>query len=112
MRPNQAHAIVAPAISKATARPASVAKGRCDMAVVRQRYAWEDDENDVMILDRHPSRPIPRTTTPGIRRSHSSRWRIPDEGGDQQAELVQFETDASGRVVRLVAPGYYLVRRL
>jgi hypothetical protein len=33
------------------------------------------------------------------------------KGGSQTGELVRFETDAAGRVTRLVFPGYYVVRQ-
>ncbi len=51
------------------------------------------------------------------RRGRTTRWTpvlrdvIRMKGSDQQGELLRFESDGAQKITRLVAPGYYLLRR-
>jgi len=113
---NQAYAIVAPAIAKAALIAAEAKTPTPDSAWSKYAgvYTWEDEEIHVAVLDGKltmfdPSEDNPwaskvvlEPVKPGV---------FKQVGGDATGETVTFVTDASGKVTRYDAPGYYMVRR-
>ena len=111
---NQAIAIVAPAIAKATA--AAPVTPTTDPAWQKYVgvYTWEDDEIHVAILDGKLSLIDPSDDNPWEGKTtlepvSGNVFKMKD--GDQAGETVTFILDASGKVTRFEAPGYYLLRR-
>ena len=111
---NQAYSIVAPAIAKAAAAEKSAAKPDASWSKYAGVYTWEDDEIHVAVLDGKlsmfdPSEDNPWATKVTLEPVSGNVFR--QVGGDAAGETVTFITDSSGKVTRLEAPGYYLVRR-
>jgi CubicO group peptidase (beta-lactamase class C family) len=111
---NQAYAIVAPAIAKAAAAEKPVAKPDASWARYVGVYRWDDDEIHVAVLDGRlsmfdPAEDNPWATKVTLEPVSGNVFR--QVGGDAAGETVTFITDASGKVTRLEAPGYYLERR-
>ena len=113
---NQAYAIVAPAIAKAVAAEAKPGTANPAWEKYVGVYTWEDEEVHVAILDGKltmfdPSDDNPwtsRVTLEPMKDGAAGVFR--QVGGDATGETVAFVTDASGKVTRYDAPGYYMVR--
>ncbi len=111
---NQAYAIVAPAIAKATAAEKTAATAESSWSKYTGVYTWEDEEIHVAVLDGKlsmfdPAEDNPWETKVTLEPVSGNVFR--QVGGDAAGETVTFITDSSGKVTRLEAPGYYLVRR-
>jgi D-alanyl-D-alanine carboxypeptidase len=113
---NQAYAIVAPAIAKAVAAEAKTPTPDPSWAKYAGVYAWEDEEVHVAVLDGRltmfdPSEDNPWSSKVVLEPVKDRAGVFRQVGGDAAGETVAFVTDASGRVTRYEAPGYYMVRR-
>ena len=111
---NQAYAIVAPVLAKAVAVEATEPKADPAWQKFAGVYSFEDDEIHVAILDGKltifdPSEDNPWEGKVTLEPVSGNVFRMKD--GDQEGETVTFVLDASGRVMRFEAPGYYLSRR-
>lgn len=111
---NQAFAILAPIVAKSARPPAGTAKAEESWSKYVGSYTWEDDVSLVMLLDGKltlvdPSEDDPWAGRVTLEPVSTGVFRM--KGGSQTEELVRFETDAAGRVTRLVFPGYYVVRQ-
>ncbi|MEO8432389.1 MAG: serine hydrolase domain-containing protein [Acidobacteriota bacterium] len=107
--------IVGPALRHAAAPP-PVAPARADAAWAKYagRYVWEDDEAFVMVLNGElvmidPSDDDPWESRVRLEAAGPDTFQM--KSGDQIGELIHFEADASGRITRLSAPGYFLDRQ-
>lgn len=110
---NQAIAIVAPAIAKATATAAPAPTANPAWQKYVGLYTWEDDAIHVAILDGKlslfdASDDNPWESKVTLEPVSDNVFRMKD--GDQAGETVTFTVDPSGRVTRFEAPGYYLLR--
>jgi CubicO group peptidase (beta-lactamase class C family) len=111
---NQAYAIVAPAIAKAAAAQAKPATPDPAWEKYVGVYTWEDEEVHVAILDGKLTMFDPSEDNPWSSKVVLEPVRpgvFKQVGGDAAGETVTFITDASGKVTRYEAPGYYMVRR-
>ena len=115
---NQAYAIVAPAIAKAVQIAAQAKAPSPDTSWEKYVgvYAWEDEEVHVAILDGKltmfdPSDDNPWTSRVTLQPVKAQDGVFKQVGGDAAGETVTFVTDASGKVTRYEAPGYYMARR-
>lgn len=111
---NQAYAIVAPAIAKATAAPPATPKGDPAWQKYVGVYTWEDEEIHVAVLDGKltlfdPSEDNPWAARVTLEPVSGNVFRQVD--GDAEGETVIFILDAAGKVTRYEAPGYYMTRR-
>ncbi len=111
---NQAYAIVAPAVAKAVAAEAKTPVADPAWNKYVGVYTWEDEEIHVAVLDGRltmfdPSEDNPWSSKVVLEPVSGSTFR--QVGGDAAGETVTFVTDASGRVTRYEAPGYYMERR-
>ena len=111
---NQAYAIVAPAIAKAVAAETKVPTPDPAWSKYEGVYVWEDEEIHVAVLDGKltlfdPSEDNPWESRVTLEPVSGSTFR--QVGGDAAGETVTFITDASGKVTRYEAPGYYMSRR-
>ena len=112
----QAWAIVAPALRNAIPTKAKEpAKPDPEWARYVGDYVWADGSVlNVMLLDGELALVDLSEDNPWDARTRlepvaSGTFRMVD--GDQEGETVRFEADRSGRVTRIVLPGYYAVRR-
>jgi len=115
---NQAYAIVAPAIAKAALIAAEAKTPTPDSAWSKYAgvYTWEDEEIHVAVLDGKltmfdPSEDNPWASKVVLEPVKSGVGVFKQVGGDATGETVTFVTDASGKVTRYEAPGYYMVRK-
>jgi len=111
---NQAYAIVAPAIAKAVAAETRVPAADPAWSKYEGVYVWEDEEIHVAVLDGKltmfdPAEDNPWETRVTLEPVSGNVFR--QVGGDATGETVTFITDASGKVTRYEAPGYYMSRR-
>jgi CubicO group peptidase (beta-lactamase class C family) len=111
---NQAYAIVAPAIAKAVAAETKLPTPDPAWSKYEGVYVWEDEEIHVAVLDGRltlfdPSEDNPWTSRVTLEPVSGNIFR--QVGGDAAGETVTFITDASGKVTRYEAPGYYMSRR-
>lgn len=111
---NQAYAILAPAIAKATAVPPVTLKGDTAWQKYVGVYTWEDEEIHVAVLDGKlalfdPSEDNPWAAKVTLEPVSGNVFRMTD--GDAEGETVTFILDAAGKVTRYEAPGYYMARR-
>ena len=111
---NQAYAIVAPAIAKATAAPPATPSGDPAWQKYVGVYTWEDEEIHVAVLDGKltivdPSEDNPWESRIPLEPVSGHVFRMAD--GFAEGETVTFILDASGKVTRYEAPGYYMSRR-
>ena len=111
---NQAYAIVRPAIAKAVAAEATVPTADPAWNKYVGVYTWEDEEIHVAVLDGRLTMFDPAEDNPWESRvtlEPVSGNVFKQKGGDAVGETVTFILDASGKVVRYEAPGYYMSRR-
>jgi len=111
---DQAYAIVAPAIAKATAAPPPTPQGDPAWQKYVGVYTFEDEEIHVAVLDGRltifdPSEDDPWKERIPLEPVSGHVFRMAD--GFAEGELVTFILDASGKVTRYEAPGYYMSRR-
>ena len=111
---NQAYAIVAPAIAKAVAAQTRIPAADPAWSKYEGVYVWEDEEIHVAVLDGKltlfdPAEDNPWETRVTLEPVSGNVFR--QVGGDATGETVTFITDASGKVTRYEAPGYYMSRR-
>jgi CubicO group peptidase (beta-lactamase class C family) len=112
---NQAYAIVAPAIAKAAAAESKPPASDPSWDKYVGVYTWEDEEVHVAILDGRltmidPSEDNPWSSRVVLEPVKDRAGVFKQVGGDAAGETVTFVTDASGRVTRYDAPGYYMVK--
>ncbi len=110
---NQAYAIVAPAIAKATAAATTTLPADPAWQKYVGVYTWEDEAVHVAILDGKlsifdPSDDNPWESKVTLEPVSANVFRM--KNGDQDGETVTFTVDSSGKVTRFEAPGYYLLR--
>ena len=111
---NQAYAIVAPAIARAVAAETKVPTPDAAWSKYEGVYVWEDEEIHVAVLDGKltifdPAEDNPWESRVTLEPVSGNVFR--QVGGDAAGETVTFITDASGKVTRYEAPGYYMNRR-
>jgi D-alanyl-D-alanine carboxypeptidase len=111
---NHAYTIVAPAIAKAVAAEAKVPTADPAWSKYEGVYVWEDEEIHVAVLDGKltifdPAEDNPWSSRITLEPVSGNVFRQKD--GFAAGETVTFITDASGKVVRYEAPGYYMSRR-
>jgi len=113
---NQAYAIVAPAIAKAVLQESKAPAPDAAWDKYTGVYTWEDEEVHVAVLDGKltmfdPSEDNPWASKVVLEPVTDRAGVFKQVGGDAAGETVTFVTDASGKVTRYDAPGYYMVRR-
>ena len=111
---NQAYSIVAPAIAKAVAAETKVPAADPAWSKYEGVYVWEDEEIHAAVLDGKltlfdPAEDDPWATRVTLEPVSGNVFR--QVGGDAAGETVTFITDASGKVTRYEAPGYYMSKR-
>jgi CubicO group peptidase (beta-lactamase class C family) len=111
---NQAYAIVAPAIAKAVAEASKPAVGDPAWNKYVGVYTFEDEEIHVAVLDGKltifdPAEDNPWSSRVILEPVSGNTFRQKD--GDASGETVTFILDASGKVIRYEAPGYFMTRR-
>ena len=111
---NQAYAMVRPAIANAVAAEATVPAADPAWSKYVGVYTWEDEEIHVAVLDGRltmfdPAEDNPWESKVTLEPISGNVFRQKD--GDAAGETVTFILDASGKVTRYEAPGYYMSRR-
>jgi hypothetical protein len=108
-------AIIAPAVKKATAVTEEAAVADSSWKRYTGDYEWGDGSPmKVMLLDGELTLVDPTEDNPWdgrIRLEPVSEgvFRMKDQA--QKGELIRFETDEYGEVVRIIMPGYSLMRK-
>ncbi|MGB8657553.1 MAG: serine hydrolase domain-containing protein [Candidatus Zixiibacteriota bacterium] len=106
----KAWAIVAPAVKKATAEAEKPLAADSAWTKFTGEYVWSDSSiSKVMLLAGELCIVDPTSDSPWEGRTRLEPvspgiFRMKDQ--DQKGELVRFELDSSGKVVRMVEPGY------
>ena len=111
---DQAFSIVGGALTRSAMASAQPKKADPAWDKYVGKYYWKTSEEEVMVLDGELSLITPDAENPWETRTrldpvaeHTFRMR----GGYAPGELLKFEVDSSGRVVRYVAPGSFRLRR-
>jgi len=106
----QAWTIVAPAVMTATAAPDKSVVADTSWAKFVGEYEWSDGSFSRVLISKGELAIVdPRSDNPWSERDKLEplsdlTFRL--KGGAQKGELVRFEADRSGRIVRMVWPGY------
>jgi CubicO group peptidase (beta-lactamase class C family) len=111
---DQAFTIVGPALAKLAEKPPKPRVADPSWSRYIGKYYWKNSENEVVVLDGELC-----VLNPDAENPWEARTRLEPEGphtfrmhgGSAPGELLKFELDAAGRVVRYSAPGVYRLRR-
>ncbi len=111
----QAWTIVAPVVKTATASPDKPVIPDTSWEKLTGEYEWTDGslsrvlvaKGELVIID--PRSDNPWSDRVKLEPLSSLEFRL--KSGDQEGELVRFEADNSGRIVRMVWPGYAATKK-
>jgi D-alanyl-D-alanine carboxypeptidase len=111
---DQAFSLVAPALARAAAKPALPKVADPAWEKFTGKYYWKNSEDEIMVLDGELC-----LVTPDAESPWETRTRLEPvaenaflmHGGYAPGEVLTFEVDANGKVVRYRAPGVYRLKR-
>lgn len=111
---NQAFSIVGLAIAEATGPEKKRPEPDPSWEQYVGTYTWKHSDVHIMVLDGELTMVVPEAENPWesrVRLTPVGPHTFRMSGGSSGGELLRFELDASGRVVRMIAGTYYRLRK-